>query len=90
MTQYLITAVTHRTDDINDVTRETVNDPGAAMAKVFELAKGITTNTKAIDGVVVITDEQLNTIKRVTIEAGFTAYKPTAAQPQEQPNEGGE
>lgn len=83
MTQYLITSVTHRNDDVNDVTRETVNDPGAAMAKVFDLAKGITTNTKAIDGVVVMTDEQLNTIKRVDVEAGFTAYKPPAPQPTE-------
>ncbi|MCQ2439533.1 MAG: hypothetical protein MJ074_07205 [Oscillospiraceae bacterium] len=90
MTQYLITSVTHRTDGINEVTRETINDPGAAMAKVFELAKGITTHTKAIDGVVVMTDEQLNTIKRVTIEAGFTAYKPTATQPTESKPESAE
>lgn len=86
MKQYFITSVAHRTDGINDVTRETINDPGAAMAKVFELSKGITTNTKAIDGVVVMTDEQLNVITRVTIEAGFTAYKP----PVPQPTEGGE
>ena len=83
MTQYLITSVTHRTDGINDVTRETINDPGAAMAKVFELSKGITTNAKAIDGVVVMTDEKLNTIKRVDVEAGFTAYKPPVPQPAE-------
>lgn len=83
MTQYLITSVTHRTDGINNITKETINDPGEAMTKVFTLAKEIAGMSNAIDGVVAMTDEQLNVIKRVTIEPGFTAYKPPVPQSTE-------